>query len=243
VAAVSVNVNAIVDSRQPKRLAEIDEAARSRGGTVWVTEKASRLETPDEHDALLMAACDSLAGLVPIPVLLPPVGVPGGLKRISQIVDGAQCRVVRLCPVTHRYPLADWILSPIPEICVRHKAALLLDLDSERPPWIELVAFARRFPCLPMVLLATDLERERAASAALDATANLLLQLSVRCPLNSYLLATFGPSRFVYGSGHGYLSELADGSTVLPDADDAEKAALGKTAEALANGTYAERFL
>jgi hypothetical protein len=243
VAAVSVNVNAIVDSRQPRRLTEIDEAARSRGVTVWVTEKASRLEAPDEHDALLIAACDSLAGLVPIPVLLPPVGVPGGLKRISQIVDGAQCRVVRLCPVTHRYPLADWILSPIPEICDRHKAALLLDLDGERPPWSELVAFARRFPCLPMVLLATDLEHERAAPAALDATANLLLQLSVRCPLRSYLLATFGPSRFVYGSGHFHQSELPDGLTVLPDVDDPEEAALGDTARALATGTYAERFL
>ena len=242
-AAVSVNVNAIVDSRHPTRLAEIDEAARSRGATVWVTEKTSRLEAPDEHDALLMAACNSLAALVPIPVLLPPVGRPGGLNRISQIVDDARCRVVRLCPVTHRYPLADWILSPIPEICDRHKVALLLDLDSERPLWTELVTFARRFPCLPMVLLATGLEHERAAPAALDATANLILQLSVRSTLRSYLLATFGPSRFVYGSVHGHQPALPGSSTVLPEVHDAEEAALGDTATALATGTYAERFL
>jgi hypothetical protein len=242
-ASDSINVNAIVDARKPETLGRIDSAAQRRRASLWVTDEASRVDPPDRHDAQLEHACDAYPALTPVPVLVPPTGTRGALHRATQIAESARSRVARLCPVTHRYPLVDWVLSPIPEICERHDLTLLIDLDSERPRWSEVVGFARRFPRVPMVLLATRLEHERAAPAALDATPNLLLQLTATSPEIAHLVDTFGAARFVCGSRSGDETELKTVPELPPLDQTAREALLVRNAQALADGTYAERFL
>jgi hypothetical protein len=239
-----VNVNAIVEARRPERLEQIDVTARSQNATVWVTERTSRLGAPETHDALLRSACDPLDALEPIPVLVPATGAPGMLTRLSEIAEADCARVTRICPATHSYPLADWVLSPIPEICERHHLALLIDFDVQPPPWSEVVAFARRFPSVPMVLLADALDREHAAPAALDVTANLLLQLTPDCARAPYLVSTFGPARFVCGSRHGVPVDSGEAWHALDGmGDDDRDAVLAGNARLLATGTYAGKFL
>jgi hypothetical protein len=235
-AAAVVDVNTVVEAPWHERLDELDEAARSRDATFWVTAHASRLGTP--ADEVVRRACDGLSGLEPISVVLPPTGSPGALNTLREIAEGQTAQVARLCPATHGYPLLDWVLSPIPELCERRELGLLIDYDSQRPPWGEVVAFARRFPTVPMVVLAEALDRELSAPAALDATANLVLQLTPECERAAALISTFGSSRFVSGGGHGNAPPALDGL-----GDDDRAAVLAGTAQLLAAGTYARTFL
>ena len=98
---------------------------------------------------------------------------------------------VRLCPVRDGYPLVDWLLSPLPELCEREGVALVLDFAPGAIPWSDVVTFARSFPTVPMVVL--GVEGDRVAGAALDATANLVLHGAGVASL----AATFGAHRFV----------------------------------------------
>jgi hypothetical protein len=234
-AAAVVDVNTVVEAALHERLEELDEAARSRDATFWVTAHASRLGTP--ADEVVRSACHGLSSLEPISVVLPPTGTPGALNSLLEIAEAQTARVARLCPATHGYPLLDWVLSPIPELCERHELALLIDYDSQRPPWGEVVAFARRFPTVPIVVLAEALDRELAVPAALDATANLVLQLTPECERAASLISTFGSSRFVSGGGGNALPAL-DGL-----GDDDRAAVMAGTAQLLAGGTYARTFL
>jgi hypothetical protein len=82
-------------------------------------------------------------------VLVPPAGIPGAFERARRLTASARCRVIRLCPGGHRYPLADWVLSPVPELCERERIAVSLDFASERVNWAETVAFARGYSPVP----------------------------------------------------------------------------------------------
>jgi hypothetical protein len=238
-----VNVNAVVEAREVGRLEELDEAARANDAAVWVTERTARLGAPDAHDALLESLCDVFEALHPVPVLVPPTGAPRGLSRV---VDAAERggRVVRICPATHSYPVAGWVLSPIPEACERYDLALLIDFDLQQPMWQEVVEFARAFPRVPMVLLAEALDRDPVAGAALDATANLLLQLTPDCTSASHLLSIFGPGRFVCGTGHRPVPDPGNVWASLDDLRDEDRhAVLAGNAQLLADGAYAGTFL
>jgi hypothetical protein len=229
VARAGIDVSVVVD--------EADEAAVQRLACdldrldlveTWVSAAGSRIADPSASDDALAAVCDGMPRLVPVPVLVPPTGRNGAFDRAVRLAEGAECRLVRLCPAGHRYPLVAWVLSPLPELCQRTGVALLLDFEGWSPPWAEIVPFARSYPSLPMVVLGAE-ARDRAAPAALDAALNLIVALAADDP---ELTETFGTARFVWSSG---------GRAAAPG--DMGEAILHETARALAGGTYAERHL
>jgi hypothetical protein len=222
-APVAIDVNLVLEA------GAVDEVVLSeRGlGGAWVTANASRTDDPAAHDARLARVLNATETLRPVPVLVPPTGTNGAYARAREIIHSAPLHVVRLCPTGHRYPLADWVLSPIPELCERQSFTLLLDFAPADVPWLEVVAFARTFPSVPIVLLGVG--GERTAPAALDAAPNLILHLDGT--VSPRLVATYGGSRFVATSA------TAD----LPDRD--RELILHLNAEALADGSYAGQWL
>jgi hypothetical protein len=188
------------------------------------------------------------ARLCVIPVLGPPAAHPGIVARARLQATSGSVRVVGLRPARDRYPLADWVLSPLPEICEREQLALILDYVGTPMPWLEIVPFARRYPGLPMLLLGTAVGGDQAAPAALDAAANLVLGVGrLRAARDlARLVDVFGSQRFAYASGTGTIEQ---GITRLHEIrateldDEAERGILGGTATALAEGRYAEAFL
>jgi hypothetical protein len=222
-AQLAIEVNLVLDA---VAVDEVVLAERGLGGA-WVTAKPSRTDDPAAHDARLGRALSGSETLRALPVLVPPTGTNGAYARAREIIRSAPLHVVRLCPAGHRYPLADWVLSPIPELCERQSFTLLLDFAPADVAWLEVVAFARAFPSVPMILLGVD--GERAAPAALDAAANLILHFEGA--VSASLVATFGGSRFVAASATGD----------LPDPD--RELILRRNAEALADGSYAGQWL
>jgi hypothetical protein len=222
-ASVAIDVNLVLDE------VDVDDAGLTERGLAgaWVTARASRTDDPAVHDARLERVLAGSESLRPLPVLLPPTGITGAYARAREIVRAAPLHVVRLCPTGHRYPLADWVLSPIPELCERESFALVLDFAPADLPWSEVVAFARAFPSVPLVVLGVG--DERVAPAALDAAPNLILHLE-GTP-SPELVATYGGSRFVAVSS----------TAGLLDRD--QELILQGNAEALADGSYAERWL
>lgn len=222
-APVAIEVNLVMDA------ADVDAATLSERGLAgaWVTASPSRTDDPVAHDARLVRVLNRSELLRPVPVLVPPTGATGAYARAREIVGAAQLHVVRLCPTGHRYPLADWVLSPIPELCERESFALLLDFAPADPLWLDVVAFARAFPSVPIVVLGVG--DDRTAPAALDAAPNLILH--IERTVSPELVETYGASRFVAAA------VAAD----LPERD--RELILHVNAEALADGSYAEKWL
>jgi len=101
-------------------LAESEQRLAERAvAAAWATAARARNGNPDEHDDRLARACKSSASHHSVPVLVPLTGVTGGFERARRLTASAGCRVIRLCPGGHRYPLVDWVLSPVPELCER----------------------------------------------------------------------------------------------------------------------------
>jgi hypothetical protein len=233
VGRVGIDVNMVigsVDPRDVQRLASAGERAGLLG--LWVTAEASRSTDPERPDDALIDACEAIPALVPVPVLVPPTGFPRAHSRAVELMSGGAHRVVRLCPVTHGYPLLDWVVSPIPELCARHGVALMLDFDAGPVPWGGVVDFARMFPSLPLITLGADVARDRALPAVLDHALNLLM--ATGSDDIEYLTATFGHHRFVWSGGS---SEPTAPCRGLPEA------IASGNAEALWAGSYAGAHL
>jgi len=213
------------------------------GSGGWAPAAESRSHEPDAHDARLAGACETLPGLDPVAVLVPPTGAPTAAERACRVAATARPRVVRLCPGGHRYPLAGWVLSPLPELCDRHGVALMLDFDARDVPWEQVVAFARSYPSVPMVVLDVAVGDDHALAAALDAAPNLVAHVgALRAVADlAYLVEVFGAPRFVWGS-----DSTGAGTTrtaVAQEGDlfhDARQAILHGNARALGEGRYAE---
>jgi predicted TIM-barrel fold metal-dependent hydrolase len=237
----AVDVNLVVDA------AAVD-AARLEGdaiGAAWVTAARSRTEDPGEHDEQLARACEPWPSFHPLPVLVPPTGVAGAYERARRLAATARCRVVRLCPGGHGYPLADWVLSPLPELCQREGVSLVLDFAPVPVGWAETVAFARAYPSLPMVVLEAEVDVDRALPAALDAAPNLVLHVGrLRSPERLvHLAGVYGTSRFVWGSGPRGAAARETIAAAEGLGEDDRAAILRGNAQALQDGSYAERFL
>jgi hypothetical protein len=168
-------------------------------------------------------------GVHVVPVLVPPTGAPDALARAERIAAKAALRVVRVCPGTHGYPLLDWVLTPLPELCARERMAMMLDFSPGEPPWRELVELARQHPALPLVVVGGSMSMYT-VPAVLDATANVILDASGLPDL----AAEFGVHRFVWGSA---------GSPDRMRRERPVAVALASTTAALAAGTYAETYL
>jgi hypothetical protein len=229
-------------------LAESEQRLAERAvAAAWATAAPARSGNPDEHDDRLARACKSSASHHSVPVLVPPTGVAGGFERARRLTASAGCRVIRLCPGGHRYPLLDWVLSPVPELCEREGVAVLLDFAPDAVKWAEAVTFARRYSPVPMVILETELEADRVVPAALDAAPNLLLHIGRPLAVQNllYLVGVFGSYRFVWGSSEGADADVARRAIENAEGLDEEDrtAILSGNAQALQNGAYAEAWL
>jgi hypothetical protein len=213
----------------------------------WVSVRSA---DPQTIDALVLEACLELGNGVRAQVTaLPPVTGSDAIDRVVDAIAGGACRAVRVAPGArgHRYPLADWVLTPLPEVCDREGLALAVDWGgSEHIAWQEVVSFARAYPGLPLVLVGADLELDRAIPAALECAPNLVIELSALAtvaPL-AQLAARVGQHRFVYGSGgradSGLLGAIREGDGLD---DSTRTAVLAANADALGSGRWAAEFL
>ncbi len=244
-AGIDVNLVVEVDRHDVSNPVQRPQVT-SDGRGAWVTAAEARIDEPDRHDETLAGLCRHSSSLVPVPVLLPPTGLPGALDRARRIAGGSYC-LVRLCPTTHRYVLADWVLSPLPELCEREGLAVLLDFSPEAVSWRDVVALARAFPSLPLVVLGVEVGVDRSVPAVLDAAPNIVCAIAALATPEDLarLCALFGASRFVCESGErakpmDVLTAIAETELL---ADDARDAVLWANADALARGTYADTFL
>jgi hypothetical protein len=245
VARTGIDVNLVVGRRDVSEGVERTLATRDVRAA-WVTAAEARLGEPELHDEWLIGICGDASSLVPVPVLLPPTGLPGAYDRARRIAAAGH-RLVRLCPTTHRYVLVDWVLSPLPELCAREGLAILLDFDPEPVSWRDVVALGRAFPSLPLVVLGVEVGADRSIPSVLDAAPNVVCAVAeLATPEDlARLCKHFGASRFVCESG-----DRTDGKDVIAAiaasnllAADARDAVLHANAEALARGAYAEAFL
>jgi predicted TIM-barrel fold metal-dependent hydrolase len=247
-ASDAVDVNALVDA-QGNGLAQRTTALLAERGLqgAWITASASRFDDPADHDDRLHAACAGQPSLHAIPVLVPPTGASSGYARAQRMAADQATGVARLCPGSHRYPLAEWVLSPLPELCARSGLTLMLDFQPEPVRWTEVVSFARAYPSLPLIVLEVQLDHDRAAAAALDAAPNLLLHVAEthRPDLLGRLVELFGASRFVWGSSQRASTDEDRGAVLgleqLPH--ESRAALLHGNAEALQQRRWAEAFL
>jgi hypothetical protein len=239
-----IDVNLIVEEATGAELRRwMELMAEQRVVGAWVTPRAARTGDPAAGDALA-AVCHGIDALKVVPVLVPPTGAPGALERALRIAASAALRIVRLCPHGHGYPLVDWMVSPLPELCARERMGMVLDFAPADPPWRDVVDLARRHPALPLVVIGGSAGATHTVPAVLDATANVLVDVSGHPDPGAIpgLVATFGSHRFVWGSGGS--PEAMAGRSRLGALDEPGGAAiLGGNAAALGAGTYAERFL
>ncbi len=133
--------------------------------------------------------------------------LPRALSRVSARTD----RLVRVCPGPkgHGYPLLDWMLSPLPETCERENLGLVIDYRGAAIPWDHLIAFARAYPGLPMILVGASPPDLDVIPAALEVTANLIVELPDASdrPTVERLEGRFGSHRVTTSAG-----------TIVPDA-------------------------
>jgi len=126
--------------------------------------------------------------------------VDGSLQQALDAVAAGAGRMVRISPGPKgdRYPLLDWVLSPLPETCDRDNLGLAVDYRGAEIPWDDVVRFARAYPALPMVLIGASIGGDGVIPAALDMTPNLILELAL-APVDANaatLVARFGAHRF-----------------------------------------------
>jgi hypothetical protein len=127
--------------------------------------------------------------------------VDGSLQHALDAVAANAGRIVRICPGPNgdRYPLLDWVLSPLPETCDREDIGLAIDYRGAAIPWEDVVRFSRAYPALPIVLIGASIGVDGVIPAALDVAPNLILELASG-PIDeglAALVARFGAHRFV----------------------------------------------
>jgi hypothetical protein len=243
-AAAGIDVNLMLDAGDGAAHAA-DWIAELELQRAWVTAGPSCVENPLVHDEALNTALRGSETLRAIPVLVPPTATSGTSERLRCFARETNCRVVRLCPTGHGYPLIDWVLSPLPELCERERISLILDFQPAGVPWDDVVRFARRFASLPMVLLGVRVGVDRVAPAALDNAANLVLEVrEIGDPDGfAHLVDTYGASRFVWGTGGTPDGVVARDVIRLRLDREAADAVLSGNAEALASGDYGNAYL
>lgn len=243
---ISIDVNLVVDVVDVAGLHAWSDRLPALGlAGAWITPPADS-EIDDASRELLAQADGPGRALQLVPVVTPPTGT-GEFERAVRLAGTVGCRVLRVCPGAHGYPLVDWVLSPLPELCAREHLALLLDFGADPVPWRDVVDLARAFPAVPLVVLAGDTDSDRTIPAVLDSTANVVVELSRLRAVEVLvrLVTLFGAHRFVWGSGGSaaataVLPAIADAGDLSPD-DRA--AVLHGNAGALGSGAYAGMFL
>jgi hypothetical protein len=226
----------------------VDSLRALRLRTAWVANDRSRHQVPVDPDIALLSACQKWDELQPQVTALPPSTGQDSPQRVLEMVGAGACSVVRLCPSAagHHYPLTDWMLTPLPETCERECLSLAVDYQDlgSHMPWIDIVAFARAFPKLPMVVLSVDIDQDRTVWGALDMAPNLLVELSQAASVTALepLVDAFGSHRFLYGSG-GNGWDLLDAIAKSPRLREARESIVGGVAHGLVSGEWSNNYL
>lgn len=218
----------------PEQLA----ALRASGARGWLAADVGAPARQEDADARLTVACGASDGrLSAVPTLLPPSVAPSAAARAAAAV-ASDAPAVRIRPQAHAYPLAAWVLRPLPERCDRAGRALLVELEQAPLPWDEVVRLARAYPSLPLVLVGPRVGEDLALPAALEATTTVLVALGHAAGVDAVAaaVARFGAHRFVLAQPTA-LAALAQLDEAARD-----EVACGN-AEALAQGTWGGRFL
>jgi hypothetical protein len=206
----------------------------------WVMNPDARKGDPATRDGALSAKTSVREYLVTLPDAMNVL--PG---RLSAIRARGGPAVVMLCPgpAGHGFPLESWAVSPVPEFCEREELALAVDYGAAPFPWSEVVAFARAYPRLALLVLGAPLGGPT-AMRALDATANIVLDTSAIGAHETNAVAAIaragGAYRLAYGSGESRVSPSEIEATLRPE--DAATVFSG-TAAHLHAGTWASTFL
>ena len=208
----------------------------------WVMNPAARQGDPAAYDGAMPAVANVREYLVAMPTTVADLA-----KRVAARRATGTPAVVRICPgaAGHGYPLEAWAVSPIPEFCEREELSVAVDFGNiAYYPWSEIVAFARTYPRLAVIALATPLGGPT-AMRALDATPNLVFDTSgiaTAADLTAFaeLVRTCGAYRVAFGSGIAK-TKPAELARVLSAADAAT--VFLETAAHLDVGTWASEFL
>lgn len=140
-----------------------------------------------------------------------------------------------LLPRQFRFPVADWCVDALLEPLAEARAPVFINYDEtaaalhrgDQTAWDEVVGLCRRWPALPVVVTEYRIRRgQRAAYRAMDACANLRIELSGWWLHRGieYITRRWGPGRLVFGSNwptlgpHQTLATLA-----CAEIDDADK--------------------
>jgi hypothetical protein len=163
------------------------------------------------------------------------------------VATGPGPRVVRLCPGRHAlgYPLASWLLAPLPELCDEANVAVLVDHAASRSmPWSELVELARRHPSLAVVLSARGAGELGVLRSCLDAVPNVIVETSALDDPEwlRRTISQVGAHRFVFGSGGDPDRAVGNLEAAALGPDEARLVRHG-VAELLDSGTWAEAWL
>lgn len=216
--------------------------------SLWAVSNSSRrLDTTDMFESFLQECRHAGPTVLAQLVALPPSSRPDMIKRLCSAQQAGACPVVRLCPgaAGHGYPLADWVLSPLPETTARLSMALAIDYGEEPTAWAwdDVYRFARAYPGLAIVLLGVALDADRTCPALLDAAPNVLVDTSrasdgvtVRT-----ILRRFGRHRVVFGTGLRGGVPLKSLEAILETPE--LEAVANSNARSLQAGTWSEEYL
>jgi hypothetical protein len=184
VAAGLLDVNLVV-ADVPTSPDELTALLAERGAaSAWVTGDPARSEGSAQGNALerLIARTPRVAHL---PVVAPLTGIRGAFERFLALAASADLRVVRVCPAAQHFPLASWVLSPLPEACADAGIALMIDFAPRPPDWRGVLNLARDHPALPLIVTGLDGSERFALPALLDAAPNVVVDAG---PLSAYQL-------------------------------------------------------
>jgi predicted TIM-barrel fold metal-dependent hydrolase len=177
---------------------------------------------------------------------VPPFDGSGVAMAIGS-AKGPGPRVVRLHPGLHGgYPLASWLLAPLPELCDTADVAIVLDYTASLSvPWVEIVELARRNPSLCLVCVGGGRNGELGVLRAfLDAVANVVVELSALDDPAwlTRAVSEVGAHRFVFGSGGDQSRAVAllESASLAPE--DAALVASG-VAGLIDQGSWTETWL
>lgn len=190
----------VVSSDVPGLLGELD---RLRIDHANVTHALSLYADPVAGNEALFAETHGIARLRPVPVVIP--GVPGASvpDRPELLADWYErgVRLVRLCPVRHRFDLTDPVAGEWLAAIAEQGPAVAVALDETSPAALRGLAAA--YPRLGVLLLAPGYRRLRELAALLHAapmirveTGTLIAQRGIE-----WLAGQCGAARLVFGTG------------------------------------------
>jgi Amidohydrolase len=178
-------------------LAELD---RLDVRTACVTHTYSLFADPAGGNDALFAAVRGHDRLHPVPVV-----IPDGTPTDTWAAHGV--RIVRLCPVRHRFDLAGPTASRCLKALARQGFAVAIDLDETTPAALRAVTAAH--PTLAVLLLNPGFRRLRELAELLATAPRLFVETGT---LNTqggveWLHAHGGAGRLVFGTGAPVLDD------------------------------------